>query len=519
MYVYRSGGHNAPIVLTAEGLPEGITMSPTVIAAGQSSGRAVFQAARDVTELVTAVRLRATSGSGEQAIARDVQSTTLVHGGANGLPRTGRVSGALLCAVMKDVQPVHVAPQVLEIDVSQDQQILLPLTLTRSGFNNKVDLAFVGVPKNVDIPQVSFAPDVTSSVARFFVKDSAPVGTVNLQIYATAQVPYQRNPWQLERAQAAVAAAVAQLEASRKAVTEAAQTAKREQEKLKQLTAAQQQATAELMQTKTRAEEVRQQLQQQIQQSPQAYAALTKLRSTLPQSADVAGGREDVAAAVQQVTRTSQALNDALRPIQKLADRLQQLQATQLEQTQRVQQQMTMIAEGKEQMARRQQLIAAATAQQQAAEARVKATEAAKAASDNAVKTAEAAVKPQNKNVRVTSVPVRLTIHPTPGKLTAAVPNSGAIGKGKSVDVGVTIARKNEFKDSVTVQLVLPAGETRISAGTLTIPADQTTGTLKLTAAADAAAGDLPLAVLRATGKFQGRDAGFDLPIALKVTE
>lgn len=519
VYVYRSGGHNDAIVLTADGLPAGVTMNATVIAPGQSTGRVVFQATADVPELVTAVRLQASSGSGDQAITRDVVSTTLVHAGANGLPRTGRVSGELLCAVMKDVQPLHVTPPTVDIAVSQDQQILLPLSLTRAGFNNKVDLAFVGVPKNVDIPKVSFEPDVTSSPARFYVKENAAAGSYNLQIYATAQVPYQRNPWQVERAKAAVAQAVAQLEASRQAVAAAVQTAQREQAEIDRLTAEQKQAAADMEQLQVKAEALRTRLTQQLQQSPQAYAALTKLRSTLPTSADVAGGRDDVAAAVQQITQTSQAVNKALQPIQKLADMLAQLQVQQQQQRQQLREGMLRIEQGKKQMTRRRELIAEAVAQQQEAEARVKATEAAKAATDKAVKDAEAAAKPQNKNVRATSVPVRLTIHPTPGKLTAAVPGGGAVSKGGSIDVGVTIARKNDFKDGVTVQLVLPEGESRVSSGTLTIPADQTTGTLKLTARADAAAGDLPHAVLRATGQFQGRDAGFDLPIALKVTE
>ncbi|MCR9201774.1 MAG: hypothetical protein NXI04_24270, partial [Planctomycetaceae bacterium] len=520
VYLYRSGGHNDAVTISADGLPEGVTMSAATIAAGQSSGRIVFQAAADAAETAAPIRLTASSGNGETAITREVLCTTLVHAGANGLPRTGRVSHALLCAVMKDAQPVHVATNTVEVSVSQDQQFVLPLSLTRAGHNNKVDVAFLGVPGNIDIPKVSFAPDLTSAAARFFVKDNAAPATVSLLMSSTAQVPYQRNPWQVERAKAEVAAAVAQLQASQQAVDKAKAQAAAAQAEIKRLTAEQQTAITELAAIRKKADQLQQQLKTQLQNSQTAFAKLTALKPSLPASPEVSGqSREDVASAVQQIATTTASIEQASEPVRALATMLQQLQQQRQQQIDETKTRQAKIDQHKQRMAAQQQLIATAQTQQQQAEAQVKATEAAKASTEKAVQAAEAAAKPQNKNVRTISVPVRLTIHPTPGKLTAAVPGGGAIGKGKSVDVPVTIARKNKFEGSVQVQLVLPAGESRITSSVLTIAADQTIGTLKLTAAADAQPGDLTMAVLRATGTFQEREASFDLPVALKVTE
>ena len=110
-------------------------------------------------------------------------------------------------------------------------------------------------------------------------------------------------------------------------------------------------------------------------------------------------------------------------------------------------------------------------------------------------------------------------IFATPGKITAAVPGGGAIKRGASIEVPVTIARKNGFAGVVEVSLVLPDGS-GLTAAIINIPADQTQGKVTITAAAEATVADIANTVLRATTtEFKGRPASFDVPVTLKVTE
>ena len=179
----------------------------------------------------------------------------------------------------------------------------------------------------------------------------------------------------------------------------------------------------------------------------------------------------------------------------------------------------TQIAAAKADMQKQEAAVVKAKAELATAEAAVKTREAEKKAAEEGVKKADAATKPANKNLRTVSVPVRINVHPTPGKLTASVPGGGALKKGASVDVKVVLARKNNFAGPVTVQLALPEGVTSVTSNTVTIAADATESNLKLTAASTAAAGDISNAVIRATADFGGRKASFDAPIGLKVTE
>ena len=138
----------------------------------------------------------------------------------------------------------------------------------------------------------------------------------------------------------------------------------------------------------------------------------------------------------------------------------------------------------------------------------------------SAVKKAQDATKPQNKNYRTVAIPVQLHVHPTPGKIAAAVPNSGALKKGATAAVKLTLTRKNSFTGPVKVQLVLPDGVKSITSDMVEIAADKTEATLTLTAAADAAPGDVAQAVIRATAAdFNGRVAHFDVAVGLKITE
>ena len=117
------------------------------------------------------------------------------------------------------------------------------------------------------------------------------------------------------------------------------------------------------------------------------------------------------------------------------------------------------------------------------------------------------------------SEPLVITIHAAPAKLTAAVPDAGAIKRGAAVPVKVTVARKNNFAANLKLALVLPEGVTGLTADAVDVAADQTEGTLTITAAADATVGDLANIVIRATGDFNGRMESTDVPVALKVVE
>jgi hypothetical protein len=518
VYAYRTGGHNADIRILPKELPNGITVSSAVIPAGKSSTTLVLTAAPDAEDKVSSVFFMAAS---ENIPETAVKVATLVHAGANGLPRTARVTDALLVSVMKDEEPFQLTLAVVDVQMTQDQQLLIPLKLIRrAGFVDKVDISFAGQPGNVDVPALAFEKDIDSAVARFYFKENAAVGPATLLMYATAKVPYRRNPWLAERAQVKVTEAAAQLaveqkqladskaavEAGTKNIAAVAIMVKTVQEEIKVSTVAQEKLKGDL---KTAIAGKTAATQQLLALQEQLTAATAGLKDTTA----------DVDAAIKAVADSAASVQVAAKPVLELIASIQQITVQVNAKQQEVVVKTQQIADMDALVKTEQQKVDAAKAAVTTAEAMLKTREAEKKAADDAAKKAEESTKAKPLNLRTIAIPVQLQVHTTPGKITAAVPGDGAIKKGESIEVKVTLARKNAFAGAVKVALALPDGVANVSSDTVEIPADKTEATLKFTAAADSGPIDVANAVVRAAAEFNGRTAHFDVPVKLKVTE
>ncbi len=151
-----------------------------------------------------------------------------------------------------------------------------------------------------------------------------------------------------------------------------------------------------------------------------------------------------------------------------------------------------------------------------AAEDLRKQAEVAKQAADKAAGEAEKDSAPQKVDYISPAPAVALTIVPAPATFSVEVPDNGQIKKGASIDVKVTVKRQKEFAGAISLSLALPPGVVGVTSEPVTIAADQTEGTLRLSASADAAEGDIVYPAIR-TISDQNGPVQIDVPIALKV--
>ncbi len=101
---------------------------------------------------------------------------------------------------------------------------MIPVKLTkRNGFDNKVQLTFQKVPKNLQVQNLAIDKGKDEALLRVFVPTTVAEGTYTLFLQATGQVSYQKNLKRLERATAGQKAAVDGL----KTATDAAAAAKK----------------------------------------------------------------------------------------------------------------------------------------------------------------------------------------------------------------------------------------------------------------------------------------------------
>ncbi len=521
VFAYRRDGHSEAIQLSAENLPAGMSCRPSVIGPGQASAKLILTAAPDAPEQMAPITIVGVSGSGDTSIRHQAKVASLIHDAINGLPRTARLTESLVAGVMKDEQPFSILVDAMNAEFSQDQLLLIPIKIVkRNGFDGKVDLSFYGMPGEVDAPNVAIEPGNDSVVARVFFKDKAPPSSNTVLIQGTSAVPYRRNPWQADRAKVKVTEAEAAVVAQQAVVTTTDTSLKESQQKVVAVTEQVKKLTEELATYTVQQQKLRDDFVKAVAEQQSSIEGLAKVQTQL---ATVNAGPNST---VEELNIAVKAIQDASAAADEAAKKLDILNkgAAELAKQVGISKEME-AAKAKEKSAAEAEVVgktkdvetaqAALVAAQKVVEDATKA----KAAADEGLKKAEEASKPNNVNVRVISEPLVITIHPAPAKLSAAVPDAGAIKRGASAAVKVTIARKNSFAANLKLTLVLPDGVTGIAGEAIDVAADQTEGTLTITAAADAPVGDIANAVIRATGDFNGRTASTDVPIAVKVIE
>jgi hypothetical protein len=521
VYAYRRDGHSEAIQLTAEDLPAGITCRPTTIGPGQVSAKMVVTAAADAAEQLSPIRVVGRSGAAEATLQRESKVATLAHDAINGLPRTARLSESLVVGVMKDEQPFSILIDPITADFSQDQQRLLPIRLAkRGGFDAKVDLSFYGLPGEVDAPAVAIEPGKDSVVARVFFKEKAPASTSTILVQGTSAVPYRRNPWQADRAKAKVTEAEANVVARQEGVTKAEAGMKAAQQMVVTLTEQVKKIGEELAAYAAQQQKLRDEFGKAVAEQKTSLDALVKVQAQLGAvKTEGSNTAEQFSAAIQAVKEASVAADQAAKTLATLTNSAnelaKQVAAAKEMETTKAKEKVT----AEQEVVKRTKEVETATAALAAAKKEVETATAAKTAADAALKAAETASAPKPLNVRVVSEPLVITIHPSPAKIAAAVPDAGAIKRGAMMPVKVTVTRKNNFAGVMKLSLVLPDGVVGLSAEAVDVAADQAEGTLTILAAADAPVGDLANVVIRATGDFNGRMASTDIPVALKVVE
>lgn len=521
VYAYRRDGHAAAIELSVESLPAGIQCRPTVIGPGQASARLVLAAAPDAAEQIAPIRIVGKSGEGEAALVRNAQVATLVHDAINGMPRTARLTESLVAGVMKDEQPFSIVVDSVNATFSQDQQLLVPVKLVkRGGFDGKVDLAFYNIPGETDAPPLAIEPGKDSAIARIYFKENAPVSMSTILLQGTSTVPYRRNPWLAERAKERVVAAEATVVANQAKVTTSDAALKETQQKVVALNEAIKRFGEELATYATQQQKLRDDFAKAVGDQKASLEALAKAQTLLTGiKAAATSTPEELAAALAALKEASTATEDAAKKVEAVNMSAAALakQVADVKETEATKTREKVAAETD--VATKMKDVETAQAALTAAQKEVEAATAAKTAADAALKQAEDATKPNNVAVRAVSEPLVVRIEASPAKVGATVPDNGAIKKGASAAIKVTVTRKNNFADPMKVALILPDGLTALTAAAIDIPADQNEGTLTVTAAADAAAGDIPNVVIRATGELNGRQASSDVPVALKIVD
>lgn len=464
-------------------------------------------------------------------ISHGVRTGTVVWNGTNTKAAVSRVSKTMVLSIMEESAPYQAIANVEPAVLGHNRQLLIPVKLAkRNGFDNKVQLTFQNVPKNLQVQNLAIDKGKDEALLRLFVPTNVAEGTYTLFLQAQGQVSYQKNPKRLARATAAqkaandvvkatteaAKAAKTAADAATKALTDGTNAQKTAQQKTdvatKALTAAQN-AEKTVVTAKTTADKV-------------AADAQAKLAQTTT-AAEAAKAASEKDTENQDLVKQSDAAQKAQADSQKAFDAAQKVATDAAAKVAAAQKVTTAASEASaaatKTLTDAQAAVAAATEAKKVADtakvtadAKVKTDTAAKAAADKEHKDATAYAKAKNINVFAPSTPIVIRVRK--GVFTLTVSGGGNLKLGQQTDVKVTLKREKGFTGPVTVALAVPHGTKGLSASSVTIAADQTEAVVKVSAAADATEGDIANLVVRGSAESDGPISA-DQTVKLKVVK
>lgn len=392
-----------------------------------------------------------------------------------------RVAQSIELSVIEEPSPFQLVTDVHRVEANHNRQILIPVKAARrNGFDQPITVTTVGQPQNAQVENKPIAKEKTDEVFRIFVPPNAPVGTYVTYLTGQAQVSYRKNPAKADRAKA-------ELTAAEMAATAAA-------EGLKNATTAKDAAVKKSTEDAANFKK----LADAKAAADKALADAQAAEKAAAEALKNAGDNADVKAAAEKKLTETQAIVKTMTDAQAAAEKAR--------------------AEAEVVAKQADEAKVKAEAEAKAADDRNKAAIAAKTATDARFKAADAYAKAANIQFNPTSTPIVITVKTAPYTVTASPADGGNIKQGAKVEVKCEVKRQNGFAGPVTLTLPLPPGAVGIKAEPVTIPAEQSAGSIFVEAAGDAPEAQLANMVIRAVAQWEG-EAAVDQPVTLKVVK
>ncbi|QDU60314.1 hypothetical protein Pan216_11530 [Planctomycetes bacterium Pan216] len=201
---FRRDGFSGPIVLTAEGLPQGVSASPITIAPGQSRGSLILRADDNAPAFAGPWRIVGKATIDKREVTHEASAGTLVESAVRD-QHSGdtRLASRLMLGVgAAESYPFSVGLGTPILETSRAGKLEIPVRIKRRGdFKEAVVLTPVNLPPRAKAAAVTIAKDKSEGTIAVTVESAAPLGTFSSYLRAQATVPYRRTPGAAARAE------------------------------------------------------------------------------------------------------------------------------------------------------------------------------------------------------------------------------------------------------------------------------------------------------------------------------
>jgi hypothetical protein len=189
--LHHKDGTNAPVTLTAEGLPKGVHASPTSIHS-DTRGSIVLWADKDAADFAGPIRFVATSKRGATEIAREVRAYTRSWND-QGLNSSRPLRQPMLAVL--ETAPFFLAPaeEKLTIKAGEKKQVKVQLSRHWEDFKSSVNLIPHNFPGPIKMGNVTIREGKLEATVTIEVQANARSGDYTICLMGQAQVPFAKS--------------------------------------------------------------------------------------------------------------------------------------------------------------------------------------------------------------------------------------------------------------------------------------------------------------------------------------
>jgi len=191
--IHNKGGFNGTITITAEGLPKGLHMAPTIIN-NDTRGVLVLWADKDAPDWVGPIKLTATGKSGEQTTTREVRAYSRVWNSTD--LNSSRPTRELVVAIGSEAAPFAITPAVEKIEVEAGKKVEVVVKSTRqwADFKGNITLIPLSFPGPIKMNTATIAADKSEAPITLEVQANARTGEYTIVLTGQGQVPFAKDP-------------------------------------------------------------------------------------------------------------------------------------------------------------------------------------------------------------------------------------------------------------------------------------------------------------------------------------
>lgn len=197
---HQDHGNQHPITVTAEGLPPGVHVAPTVITSN-TRGSLVFWSDDSAPDFTGPITLVATSRHGDRELKRVVRPHTRAYQQTGSRPMRQQ-----LIAVREQAPyALRIEPERLTVEAGKGAEVRLLATRHGAGFDGNIDYQPLNFQGQFQMGNGTIPMGSTEKTVSIMVQPGTQPGDYSMTVLGQAQVPFHKDPAATDRPKTLVA--------------------------------------------------------------------------------------------------------------------------------------------------------------------------------------------------------------------------------------------------------------------------------------------------------------------------